>query len=125
MMEWILADTLLVVHLAYIVFAVGGSFLLLRWPRLVWLQSPAALWAVLVALAGARCPLTDWENALRHAAGQAGYPDGIVGSLLIPLIYPRGLTRSLQIGLGISVLFLNGIGYGLRMRQRRAARHHP
>jgi hypothetical protein len=125
MMEWILADTLLVVHLAYIVFAVGGSFMLLRWPRLVWLQAPAALWAVLVALAGGRCPLTDWENALRHAAGQAGYPDGIVGSLLIPLIYPRGFTRSLQIGLGISVLFLNGIGYGLRMRQRRAARHHP
>jgi hypothetical protein len=125
MLERILADTLLALHLAFILFAVGGSFLALRWPRLVWIHLPAAAWAALIALAGGLCPLTEWENALRRAAGMAGYPEGFIGSLLIPLIYPGGLTRSLQIGLGGLVLLLNAVGYGLLMRQRRAKRRFP
>jgi hypothetical protein len=118
----ILADALLVLHLLFILFAVCGSFLALRWPRLVWIHFPAAVWAALIALLGGICPLTELENDLRHSAGMAGYSDGLVGSLLIPLIYPHGLTRSLQIGLGVGVLLLNGIGYGLLFWQRRAAR---
>lgn len=119
MMERLLADILLVLHLAYIVFAVGGSLAVLRWPRLAWIHVPAALWAVLIALKGGLCPLTDWENALRHSAGEAGYPEGFIGSLLIPLIYPHGLTRGLQIGLGVLVLLLNTAGYGLVLLRRR------
>ena len=118
----ILADALLVLHLLFILFAVCGSFLALRWPRLVWIHLPAAVWAALIALLGGICPLTELENDLRHSAGMAGYSDGLVGSLLIPLIYPHGLTRSLQIGLGVGVLLLNGIGYGLLFWQRRTAR---
>jgi hypothetical protein len=118
----ILADLLLALHLVFIVFAVCGSFLALRWPRVVWLHLPAAIWATLVTLLGGICPLTELENTLRHGAGMAGYPDGLVGSLLLPLIYPHGLTRSLQIGLGVAVALLNGIGYGLLFWQRKTAR---
>lgn len=121
----ILADALLALHLFFILFAVCGSFLALRWPRLVWIHLPAAVWAALIALLGGICPLTELENDLRHSAGMAGYSDGLVGSLLVPLIYPHGLTRSLQIGLGVGVLLLNGIGYGLLFRQRKAARPLP
>lgn len=121
----ILADALLVLHLLFIVFAIGGSFLALRWPRVVWVHLPAAVWAALIALLGGICPLTELENDLRQSAGMAGYTDGFIGSLLMPLIYPHGLTRSLQIGLGVGVALLNGIGYGLLIRQRRAARRLP
>jgi len=121
----ILTDALLVLHLLFIVFAIGGSFLALRWPRVVWVHLPAAVWAALIALLGGICPLTELENDLRQSAGMAGYSDGFIGSLLMPLIYPHGLTRSLQIGLGVGVALLNGIGYGLLIRQRRAARRLP
>jgi len=121
----ILTDALLVLHLLFIVFAIGGSFLALRWPRVVWVHLPAAVWAALIALLGGICPLTELENDLRQSAGMAGYTDGFIGSLLMPLIYPHGLTRSLQIGLGVGVALLNGIGYGLLIRQRRAARRLP
>jgi hypothetical protein len=122
MVSRILADFLLALHLFFIVFAVCGSFLALRWPRVVWIHLPAAIWAALVTLLGGICPLTELENALRHGAGMAGYPDGFVGSLLLPLIYPHGLTRSLQIGLGVAVVMLNGIGYGLLFWQRKTTR---
>jgi Protein of Unknown function (DUF2784) len=41
------ADFTLVVHLLFIGFAVGGSFLAWRWRRLIWVQLPVmvtALW---------------------------------------------------------------------------------
>ena len=118
----ILADTLLVLHLSFILFAICGSFLALRWHRLVWIHLPVAVWATLITLLGGICPLTELENDLRQSAGMAGYSDGFIGSLLLPLIYPHGLTRSLQIGLGVAVALLNGIGYGLLYWQRKIAR---
>jgi len=121
----ILADVLLILHLSFIIFAVSGSFLAIRWPRLVWIHIPAVVWAALIALLGGICPLTELENDLRHSAGMAGYSDGFVGSLLVPLIYPQGLTRALQIGLGMAVVLLNGIGYGLLFWRRRTARRLP
>jgi hypothetical protein len=117
MLERILADALLILHLAFIMFAVGGSLLALRWPRVAWIHVPAAVWAAMIALTGGLCPLTEWENALRRNAGMAGYPEGFIGSLLIPLIYPSGLTRPLQMILGGVVLLLNTLGYGFVLRR--------
>ncbi|WP_158683236.1 DUF2784 domain-containing protein, partial [Pseudomonas gingeri] len=53
------------------------------------------------------CPLTRWENLFRQAAGQGGYGEGFIEHYLIPLIYPAGLTPTLQLGLGALVLLLN------------------
>ncbi len=125
MVARMLVEALLVLHLLFIVFAVAGGFLVLRWPLLVWLHIPAAVWAALIALVGGICPLTELENSLRHGAGMAGYPDGFVGSLLIPIIYPHGLTRFLQIMLGVSVIGLNGVAYGLLLKRRMRSRRRP
>lgn len=125
MVDRILADALLVLHLGFILFAVAGSFLALRWPLLVWIHIPAAVWAALIMLLGGICPLTELENDLRRGAGMAGYADGFIGSLLLPIIYPRGLTRSLQMGLGVGVLLLNVFGYGLLIWRRRAQQRLP
>jgi hypothetical protein len=122
MVSRILADLLLALHLFFILFAVCGSFLALRWPRVVWIHLPAAVWAALVTLLGGICPLTELENTLRHGAGMAGYPDGLVGSLLLPLIYPHGLTRPCKSGSVWPSYLLNGIGYGILFWRRRTAR---
>ncbi len=68
-----LADLVLVLHLAFIVFAVAGGLLALRWRWAPLVHLPAALWGVLVQVSSHVCPLTPLENALRSAAGDAGY----------------------------------------------------
>lgn len=105
------ADAVLLVHLLFIAFVLGGGLLVLRWLRLAWLHLPAAAWGVVVELMHWQCPLTPLENHLRQAAGQAGYQGGFIEHYLVPLIYPAGLTPQIQLWLGVFVLLLNVLIY--------------
>ncbi|MGD2153035.1 MAG: DUF2784 domain-containing protein [Gemmatimonadales bacterium] len=107
-----LADLIVILHLAFVVFAVGGALLVLRWRRLAWVHVPAAIWAALIEYAGWICPLTPLEKWLRVQAGGSGYAGGFVGHYLLPLLYPRGLTRGVQIALGTLVILINLGVYG-------------
>lgn len=120
MIDRVLADGVLVVHLAFIVFVVAGGLLALRRPRVAWIHLPAALWGAVIELAGWVCPLTPLENRLRRAGGEAGYGGGFVEHYLVPLIYPGGLTRAHQVALGIGVVVVNVIVYALVWRRLRA-----
>lgn len=101
------AIAIALVHLAFIIFVVAGGFLVLRWPALMWLHLPAAIWGVLIEFGGWYCPLTTWENAALRRAGRAGYDNGFVEHYLFSIIYPQGLTRGIQIAIGIAVLVVN------------------
>jgi hypothetical protein len=114
-----LADLVVVVHLVFVVFAVLGGLLVLRRPRVAWFHLPAVLWAALIEFANWPCPLTPLENRLRHLAGGNGYETGFIEHYLLPLLYPPGLTRGLQIGLGILVLTLNLAVYAWLARRMR------
>jgi hypothetical protein len=115
-----MADLVVLAHFAFILFAVTGGLLALRWPRVLWVHAPAAVWAVAIALAGWICPLTPLENWLREASGAAGYEGGFVGHYLLPIVYPTGLTRGIQSALGASLLALNaGIYLWIWRRGRR------
>jgi hypothetical protein len=123
MVDAFLADAVLVIHLLFIAFVVGGALLLRRWPALVVLHLPAALWGAYAALAGRVCPLTPLENRLRAASGQAGYEGGFVGHYLLPIIYPGAMTREVQVAIGGFVLLLNlGLYAAVAWRHRRARR---
>ncbi|AMM26861.1 DUF2784 domain-containing protein [Variovorax sp. PAMC 28711] len=122
MINRLLADAVLVVHGLFIVFVLLGGVLVWRWPRLAWLHLPAVAWAAWVAWAGWICPLTPIENALRHAAGQAGYSGGFIDHYIAAAIYPEGLTRGVQIGLGVFVALLNLTVYALLWRRVRHQR---
>jgi Protein of Unknown function (DUF2784) len=105
------ADALLVLHAAFIAFAVVGG-LLVRWRRgWMWLHLPAAAWAATVSSMGWICPLTPWEQRLRLAAGEQGFSGGFIEHYLLAAIYPDGLTREIQIALGVGVVLLNAAIY--------------
>jgi len=88
---------------------------------LAWMHLPAALWGAFIELGGWICPLTPLEINLRQGAGEAGYSGEFIEHYVLPLVYPSGLTRDIQIALGIAVLILNGLTYGaLIVRYRRA-----
>ncbi|MAE17208.1 MAG: hypothetical protein CL923_03930 [Deltaproteobacteria bacterium] len=112
MLARLIADALLIAHLLFVAFAVAGAVLLLRWPWLVGLHLPAAAWAVIVEWRGGACPLTDWEKHWRQQAGESGYEGGFVESVLLPVIYPPGLTPELMQWLGVGVLAINLLLYG-------------
>jgi hypothetical protein len=121
MLYRILADLTLLAHLAFVLFVVLGALLLFRWPRLVWVHAPMAMWGVLIELIGWTCPLTPLENYFRRLGGEAGYRGGFVEHYLLSLIYPGGYTRQVGVVLGLLVLGINAVLYALAWRRARRA----
>jgi hypothetical protein len=110
------ANTIAVVHLSFVVFVILGGLLVLRWRKLAFLHVPAAVWGVMIELAGWYCPLTRYENYFLRRAGEAGYSDGFLAHHIFAVIYPNGLTRGVEIVLGAFVLAVNLAVYGKILR---------
>lgn len=106
-----LAGALVFIHLAFVVFVIGGGLLVWRWRWVAWLHVPAVIWAIAVEFAGWICPLTPLENALRVRAGLAVYQGDFVAHYLLPVLYPADLTRTVQIALGALVVAVNVAAY--------------
>lgn len=109
----LLASGVAVVHGLAVLFMLTGALLSLRWPRLVLLHAPVALAILAVNLAGADCPLTDLELALR---GSDGYGGGFLGHYIFG---PLGLDEhapGTQLGTYATALGLNALGYALLIR---------
>jgi hypothetical protein len=117
-----LADAVLVAHAAFVAWVVLGGFAVLRRPALAWLHLPAAAWGAAISFGGWICPLTPLENALRRAAGEAGYAGGFVEHHLLALLYPDGLDRGVQVALGAGVVAVNALAYALVLRRHRPTR---
>jgi len=120
MLYRILADVVVLVHLAFIIFVILGGLLALRWRWVPWVHLPAATWGAAVELFGWFCPLTPLENFLRTAGDSAGYSGSFLEHYLLPVIYPAGLTRELQLLLGCGVVVVNLLIYVRVWRRRRA-----
>jgi hypothetical protein len=105
------ADTVVLMHGVFILFALFGGLLAIRWRWLIALHLPAVAWGVIVEFFHLYCPLTPLENALRLKAGDQGYDGGFIEHYLIPLIYPVGLTPHTQLWLGALVVVINGLVY--------------
>ena len=111
MLYRIAADGLVLFHLAFILFVLFGGLLLLKWRHLIGWHLPCAVWGVAVEFFHLPCPLTRWENLMRHAAGQSGYGAGFIEHYVWPIIYPADLTPGIQLWLAGLVLLVNGVVY--------------
>ena len=116
-----LADLVLLVHLAFVLFVVLGGLLVLRWPRVAWVHVPVALYGAAIEFIGFVCPLTPLEVWLRRRGGEAGYAGGFIEHYITAALYPTGLTREIQLALGTGVLVLNAAVYAVVVR--RGTRH--
>lgn len=106
-----LADLVLIVHLAFVVFVLGGGLLMLKWRWLAWLHLPAALWGAIVEFTGEICPLTPLENWLRAQDGEIPSGSDFIAQYLLPVLYPGDLTRGIQWLFGSVVVILNSAVY--------------
>lgn len=114
-----LAEVVVALHVLFVLFVLFGGLLTIRWPRAAWIHLPAACWGALISFAGWVCPLTPLEKWLRRQGGTAGYEGGFIEHYLLPILYPRALTRNVQIVLGLFVLLLNGLIYWRLWRHGR------
>lgn len=93
----LLADAVLLLHAALVLFVVSGPFLGVLghwrgWPvfnRLGFRLLHGAVLGVVIAQAwlGRLCPLTVWESWLREQAGEAGYRSGFVADWVGRLLF--------------------------------------
>jgi hypothetical protein len=112
----------LVAHLGFILFALLGGLLALRWARAALLHLPAVAWGAWIELSHGICPLTPLEQALRGASGSGGYTGGFIEHYLVPLIYPAALSSRTQFALGLGLLLVNAAIYGLVIGRRLSPR---
>jgi len=94
-----LADLIVVTHMAYVSFVVFGLVAVLvgvvfrwKWVRNPWFRGihlVAIGIVVAEALAGIPCPLTVWERELRTLAGQVGYQGDFIGYWTHQLLFYR------------------------------------
>lgn len=77
------ANLIMLLHFGFIAFVLFGGLLLWRWPWLIWAHLPMVGWGFYISLTAGICPLTPWENKLRHAAGQQGYDGGFTSITLL------------------------------------------
>jgi hypothetical protein len=122
-MYLLLADLVLIVHLAFVAFVLCGGLLALRWRWIAWLHLPAVAWGAIVEFTGWICPLTPLENWLRAQGGETSYRSDFIAQYLLPVLYPGDLTRDLQLLLGTGVVVLNTAIYCWLWRSR--ARERP
>jgi hypothetical protein len=107
-----LADLVVLCHLVFVLFAATGGLLVLRWPVVAWIHVPAAVWGALVEFGGWICPLTPLENWLRLRGNAMAYSGEFIDHYIMPILYPSGLTREIQIILGLAILVVNVSIYG-------------
>ena len=124
MVHQLLADSVVFAHCAFILFALFGGFLALRWRWIPWLHVPAVTWGGVVEFSGRLCPLTPLENRFRQAAGGEPFHGDFIQHYVVPIVYPADLTREVQLLLGVGLLAVNVLVYAsvLRRFARTASR---
>jgi len=96
-MAAVLADLILILHVAFVVFVVGGLFLIWvgwklrwKWVRNLWFRLVHLLaigMVVAQAWLGIICPLTTWEMSLREKAGETVYEGSFIDHWLGEFLY--------------------------------------
>lgn len=109
-----LARLTLIVHFLFILFVVFGGLFVLRWPKLAWIHVPVFLWGAGILLVSAPCPLTPLEKWFLEQAHYPAYDGSFIEFYLLSVIYPAGLTRTIQLILASAVLIINGPIYWYR-----------
>ena len=116
-----LATLVVLFHFTFILFVMFGGLLALRWKWAPWLHIPCFLWGSGIEVMGGICPLTPLENRLRSAAGESQYAGTFIEHYILPVMYPTGLTREVQLVLAVGLVALNVGIYAWVIRRRRLA----
>jgi hypothetical protein len=118
MVHDLLADAVIVVHLAFVAFVALGGFLAWRW-RWVWpVHLVAVGYGAGIVVVGWSCPLTDLERALREAGGGTAPTEGFVERWIEGVVYPGDLTPQVRVAAGVAI----AVSWAVLVRRHRRQR---
>ena len=109
----LLANLTLVTHLIFILFIIFGGMLFFIFSKIIYIHLPALLWGIYIELTNSTCPLTYLENWFLYKGELTTYSNDFINNYLFQIIYPKGLNAEIQIYLGISLIVINILIYGL------------
>lgn len=114
----LLAHAVAVVHAAAVVLMLTGALVALRLPRVLLVHAPLSAAILGVALAGADCPLTTLEAALREQAGGPGLRGGFLGHYVLGPLGVEVASPATQACIVAVAVLPNALGYGLLAARR-------
>ena len=109
-----LADVVVVIHFAFVIYVAVGGFIAWRWPKTIYAHFVAVAWGLGMLVFGYNCPLTFLERELR---GEGADTPGFIDRYVEGILYPEELTPLLRALMTVMVI----ISYWglLRIRSRR------
>ena len=107
------ANLTLILHLIFILFVIFGGMLFFIFSKIIYIHLPALLWGIYIELTNSTCPLTYLENWFLYKGELTTYSNDFINNYLFQIIYPKGLNAEIQIYLGISLIVINILIYGL------------
>src|SRR5438552_2448690 len=119
-----LAEVVVVVHFAFVIYVAVGGFLAWRWPRSLVVHAASVLWGVGIVLIGWDCPLTSLENYFRRIGGDSDFRTGFVDRYLKDVIFPHQLTSLLRLLVAVLVA-VSWVGLQRRHRIRERTTQAP
>ncbi|PRY32615.1 DUF2784 domain-containing protein [Umezawaea tangerina] len=124
MVSQALAELIMIVHFAVLVFLVVGGFLARHWRGLIYPHLAMATWGILVVAFPLNCPLTAAENFFRTRAGQPELVDGFIDHYIDGVVYPQSAAGIVQLLVAVLVLG-SWTGYYRKWRgERHAGANH-
>lgn len=114
-----LADVVVVIHFAFVVFVVIGGLLALRWRRVLWAHVPSVVYSIWIITFSITCPLTPLERNLRERGGQERYEESFIERYVEGILYPGDMLRQAQ-AVGATIVVLSWTALVLQHRHRRS-----
>ena len=111
----------LIIHFIFILFVIFGGLLFFIFSKIIYIHLPALFWGIYIELTNSICPLTYLENWFLYQGGLTTYSDDFINNYLIQIIYPEELNTNTQVYLGITLIVINILIYGLAARFGRFA----
>lgn len=125
--DLMLAESVLAVHLLFILWVMGGVLLVRRHPRLKWFHIGSLVYAIFIEVTPwPPCPLTILEQMLEERAGAVAFHGSFLLHYLDVLVYPN-VSLKLLITVVVAFCAANLLFYvfswrnGKRVRQEEGS----
>lgn len=114
-----LATLTLLLHFSFILFAIFGALLILKFKKIIYFHIPAVAWGAYIELSHSICPLTHLENYFLKKAGKDQYSIDFIENYVFKIIYPPVLNYEIQTYLGVILIFVNLVIYYYIVKKSR------